>query len=111
MKKILFILIIFQMYCSNKPSQENMERAKNIYASNCMMCHGENGYGDGVSAGAFNPPPRNFHLPTEKWVNGKSIEGIKKTLTYGIEPNMWKYGGDVKDIEPRAYYVMELGKK
>ena len=86
-----------------------MARAKSIYDSNCSMCHGEKGYGDGMSASAFNPPPRNFHLPTEKWVNGKSIDGIKKTLTYGIQPNMWKYSGDVNDIEPLAHYVLNLG--
>lgn len=110
-KTILFIILLLQFYCGeSRPSEEAMARAKNIYQSNCATCHGENGYGDGASAAAFNPPPRNFHLPTDKWVNGKSIDGIKKTLTYGIEPNMWKYGGDMKDIEPLAHYVMELGK-
>lgn len=111
MKKIIFLLIIFQFYCSKSPSAEEMKRAQNIYSSNCAMCHGENGYGDGPSASAFNPPPRNFHLPTEKWVNGKTIEGVTKTLTHGIAPNMWKYGGDSKDIEPLAYYVIKLGEK
>lgn len=110
MKYLIILFIIFSK-CSQKPSESELRRAAILYKSNCSTCHGETGYGDGVSAAAFNPPPRNFHLPTEKWVNGKSLEGIKKTLTYGIEPNMWKYSGNPEDIEPLAYYVLQIGNK
>lgn len=110
MSRLLLIISIFSFIgCSNKLSKKEFEKAKAIFNSNCASCHGEKGYGDGQAASSFNPPPRNFHLPTEKWVNGKTIQGVTKTLTYGIEPNMWKYGGSPEDIAILAKYVIHLG--
>jgi mono/diheme cytochrome c family protein len=64
---------------------EQLTKGKELYASNCASCHGENGGGDGAAAAALNPPPRNFKSNDQKWVNGTSPLGIFKTLTNGIE--------------------------
>ena len=110
MKKILFLILIAFLNCSKtEMTLDEKQKAKNIFNANCMTCHGEKGYGDGPSASAFNPPPRNFHLPTEKWVNGKTLEGITKTLVYGIQPNMWAYHGSKDEIDLLAKYVLFLG--
>jgi mono/diheme cytochrome c family protein len=90
-------------------SGKDLKKAKVIYTSNCASCHGESGRGDGIASASFNPPPRNFHLPTDKWVNGKSVDGIEKTLREGIQPNMWKYSGKDEDIPLLARYVFLLG--
>jgi high-affinity iron transporter len=34
-----------------------------IYAERCSPCHGTDGHGDGPTAPALVPPPRNFHDP------------------------------------------------
>ena len=110
MKKIILLTIILLFNCSKTNlSESEFNQARAIYNSNCSMCHGEEGKGNGPSASAFNPPPRNFHLPTEQWVNGKTQEGIEKTLTEGIQPNMWAYNGDKNHIPLLAKYIIYLG--
>ena len=102
--RIIFILLLLS-FCKEVDHSKAIE----IYTKNCVACHGEKGYGNGPGAPAFNPPPRNFHLPTEKWVNGKTREGIIKTLTEGVMPNMWAYDGPKENIEPLADYILYLG--
>jgi len=113
MKKIILLIIFLSLNCSQKNAltESEFNQARAIYNSNCSMCHGEEGKGNGPSASAFNPPPRNFHLPTEQWVNGKSLEGIEKTLTEGIQPNMWAYTGDRTHIPLLAKYILYLGNQ
>jgi len=38
----------------------NAENGKKIYEKRCLMCHGEEGDGDGPGAERLNPPPRDF---------------------------------------------------
>ena len=104
--KFFLVTLLFLGFC--KPDHS---RAEKIYKSNCIACHGEKGYGDGAGANAFNPGPRNFHLPTERWVNGKTREGIIKTLSEGVMPNMWAYDGPKEDIPLLADYILFLGKE
>ena len=112
-KIVLLVSIFLYPLCSNNDrhgmTSKEFERAKTIYTSNCMSCHGESGYGDGIASSSFNPPPRNFHLPTEKWVNGKTEKGVVRTLTEGIQPNMWAYVGNESDRRLLAKYVLYLG--
>lgn len=105
--KLIFILLLLLNFCK----QVDHSKAIEIYRKNCIACHGEQGYGDGPGASAFNPPPRNFHLPTEAWVNGKTREGIAKTLTEGVMPNMWPYGGPKEDIDLLVDYILYLGSR
>ena len=45
------------------PEQEEVDLATvvdNKYALYCSSCHGDNGAGDGASAKAYSPPPRDF---------------------------------------------------
>jgi len=112
MKKIILLIIFLLFNCSkNALNKAEFDQARAIYNSNCSMCHGEEGKGNGPSASAFNPPPRNFRLPTEQWVNGKTLEGVEKTLTEGIQPNMWAYSGDKQHIKLLAFYILYLGNK
>ena len=114
MKKIL-LLLLFLISCGQTGGKfedsADFKKAENIFKGNCVACHGAEGYGDGPASSSFNPGPRNFHLPTEAWVNGKSEEGIQKTLREGVMPNMWAYNGDPKDIPLLAKYILYLGSK
>lgn len=85
---------------------------KEIYVNNgCNSCHGDTGLGDGAAAAALNPKPRNFKAPTGEWKNGKSVEGITKTLKNGIAPGMAAYTHiSDADMAAVASYILELGQ-
>ena len=64
---------------------EQMKKGAEVYALNCVSCHGEKGGGDGAAAAALQPVPRNFLSTEQKWTNGTSPLAIFKTLANGIE--------------------------
>ncbi len=53
-----------------------------VYKTNCAMCHGEKGAGDGVAGGSLNPKPRN--LIEGKWKQGGTSLALYATLQNGI---------------------------
>jgi mono/diheme cytochrome c family protein len=63
---------------------ELVARGKDVFAKNCVPCHGPEGKGDGPSAGSLKPPPRDFSRQSG-WKNGYGITGIYRTLGEGIK--------------------------
>jgi len=47
---------------------------KALYEEKCMICHGQNGKGDGPAAAALSPPPKDFNRP-EFW-NQKDVDQV-----------------------------------
>jgi caa(3)-type oxidase subunit IV len=90
---------------------ELIAHGKEVFQQNCVSCHGAEGYGNGVSASSYNPPPRNFHQDAG-WKNGRSVAMVFKTLKEGIGPqyNMasWK-NLPVDDRWALDQYVLSLG--
>lgn len=68
---------------AGKPSADAIAHGKQVYQSQCVSCHGDAGRGDGPSAAALNPKPRNFASPLG-WRNGMKVADIYKTLQEGI---------------------------
>ena len=62
---------------------ELVNKGKELFRATCSSCHGDNGEGDGPTAGTLNPKPRNFHQ-LSGWKNGTKISQIYKTLQDGI---------------------------
>ncbi len=86
------------------------EMGKNVYNINCATCHGSNGEGDGPAAVGFKP--RNFKK--DKFKNGATIDGIKKTLAEGIPGTQmiaWKGVLSKKQVNAVSEYVVWLVSK
>jgi mono/diheme cytochrome c family protein len=47
------------------PTQDSIARGQELYTTNCQVCHGASGRGDGPAAATLNPPPLdlNVHAP------------------------------------------------
>ncbi len=69
------------------PTEESLQKGKELFSQNCSVCHGEKGDGHGPAAAALNPSPANFlemqhsaiYGPGEKyWIigNGSGATGM-----------------------------------
>ncbi len=65
-----------------KNSPKLMSEGQQVFATNCAVCHGAEGYGNGPRAAGLNPPPRNYH--TGKFLYGTSKLALYHTITNGI---------------------------
>lgn len=55
--------------------------AKDIFKKKCLVCHGENGQGDGPGAAALDPKPRNF--AEASWQKEVTDDQISKAIIGG----------------------------
>jgi cytochrome c oxidase cbb3-type subunit I/II len=72
-------------------SSQDLDVAANLFAANCVSCHGEHGAGDGPAAGGIKPSPVNFHVrqpsPERAWtvlergIPGSSMPAWKNRLS------------------------------
>jgi mono/diheme cytochrome c family protein len=62
---------------------ELVEYGHKVFMTNCAMCHGNEGKGDGPAGMALNPRPRN--LVEGKWTQGEGVINHFKVLQNGIK--------------------------
>lgn len=62
---------------------EIVEYGQKVYMTNCAMCHGNEGKGDGAAGAALNPKPRN--LIEGKWTQGEGVISHYNVLLNGIK--------------------------
>src|SRR5438105_1995802 len=55
--------------------------ARTVFNNQCAMCHGREGRGDGISAGALKVKPRDYSDP--KWQASVTDDDIKKIIVLG----------------------------
>lgn len=67
----------------SNPGKDVIDKGANLYKTNCVSCHGEQGLGDGPAGQVMNPKPRNFHQ-ANGWVNGRNYSAMFTTVTEGI---------------------------
>ena len=79
--------------------------AQQIYASNCVNCHGANGRGDGPAAGALKPSPVNFNVrqPSQQRAWEVMNEGIS-----GSAMPAWKSTLKPEQLKLLVPYVQQL---
>ncbi|MAV91976.1 MAG: hypothetical protein CL676_11205 [Bdellovibrionaceae bacterium] len=83
----------------------DLVRAQELFNKNCMSCHGQNGYGDGIDGVGLEPSPTNFH-DLDRMQN-VSPYGAFNTITLGVN-GTGMAGHDYLSEEDRwslAYYV------
>lgn len=66
-----------------KGNTDAIKKAKKLYASMCVICHGNKGKGDGIAGAALSPKPANF---TSKKVQAQTDGAIFWKLTNGNAP-------------------------
>lgn len=67
-----------------EPTEELVQKGRELYSANCASCHNETGMGGGPASVGLNPAPRNL-TSTDGWINGRTLTGIYTTLEEGIE--------------------------
>jgi mono/diheme cytochrome c family protein len=87
-----------------------LARGKELFAKNCIACHGPTGRGDGPGGKGLNPPPRDFTSPSG-WKNGTRIENLYRTLESGLQGSaMVSYSFlPRRDRMALIHYVQSLG--
>lgn len=117
LQSILFIISIAYLVIASvsvavtaKDTPELREKGKATYTTNCAICHGEKGDGNGAAGAMLNPKPRNF--AKDKLKQGSKPDQIFKTITEGV-PNtpMVGYGHlSEQDRWGLTYYVLSFRK-
>lgn len=97
---LIFLLALFVSGCSKTdggstpqaqpPSADEkpiilppeLEAGRAVFQQHCVMCHGQNGMGDGPAAEALNPKPRNFTNKAE-WVTFGDDEATLRVIREG----------------------------
>ncbi|MCB0415791.1 MAG: cytochrome c [Bdellovibrionales bacterium] len=77
--------VAFDMASVKEPwvsSDEIIKYGAGVFKTNCAVCHGNTGHGDGPAGAALKPPPRNF--VEGKWTVGGDRISLHKTITEGI---------------------------
>lgn len=63
-------------------SQEMATYGKHVYQTNCAVCHGKTGRGNGPASRGLVPPPRD--LVKGKWTQGGTTKDLFVTVQKGI---------------------------
>jgi mono/diheme cytochrome c family protein len=91
-----------------------MANAAKIYKTNCELCHGKSGNGDGPGAAGLNPRPRKFTDPSQ--FKSKDDNGVFNVITKGgaatgLSPAMPAWGSTLKreQIWLMVAYVRAFG--
>jgi mono/diheme cytochrome c family protein len=82
-----------------------------LFETNCAMCHGAAGKGDGAAAVALTPKPRDFTSPAG-WTVGYTIADIYQTLTEGVKGSAMPAFDALSPADrfAVAHFVQSVGK-
>src|SRR5919197_3140451 len=86
----------------------DLRSAASLYQTQCMGCHGLQGYGDGPAAASLEPRPSNFH--DRQRLDQRSIYGRYSTITLGVQGTAMASFRSLKEDErwALAFYVSSL---
>lgn len=102
---------------SAESGENATEEAKEIFASRCATCHGQDGRGDGPGSKLLNPKPRNFHdkqwqaATDDKTIATAIVQGgasVGKSPLMASNPDL---EGKPKVVDALIAHIRELGKQ
>lgn len=118
LKNVVFSAIFFLGLLSVLPAQakvmkltpELLAKGKAAYMTNCTVCHGELGDGNGPAGAAMNPRPRNF--AKDQFKKGDQPQQVFNTVSKGLEGTAMAGFGHLpeEDRWGLTYYVLSLRK-
>lgn len=116
-KSIIFLISLFMTAASAMAgkappsSPELISKGQVSYKTNCAVCHGDNGDGNGPAGASLNPKSRNFI--TEKYKFGTKPEQVFKTISEGSKNTSMAAFAHLSEDERWAltYYILSLKKK
>lgn len=83
-------------------TEESIEKGRQLYAQNCAVCHGDQGFGDGPSAVALDPKPANLH---EDHVQGLPDGALFWIISHGVPETAMPPWENVLSEEERWHIV------
>ena len=85
------------------------KEGKNLFNTNCSICHGDKGEGNGPAAATLNPKPKNL---TSKQVQEQSDGALYWKITTGKPPMIsWQSALSEKQRWSLVNYIRQLNKK
>ena len=82
-------------------------KGKTLYETNCLMCHGERGKGDGPLGATLRPPPTDLTGPETRAKSDKELRTVIHEGR-GVMP-AWKFRLKEQDIQNVLTYIRALG--
>lgn len=84
---------------------------RQLFQTNCAICHGALGKGDGAAAVALTPKPRDFTNPAG-WTLGYTIADIYRALTEGVKGSAMPAFSALSPTDRFAvgHFVQSVGK-
>lgn len=86
-------------------STESLAAGEQLYATNCAVCHGETGEGDGPGAAGLQKPPANLH---ETHVQENSDGALFYIISHGKPDTPMPAWDNILDEEQRWHVVNYL---
>ena len=83
-------------------------KGKTIYETNCLICHGERGKGDGLLGASLRPPPTDLTGPGARAKSDKDLRTVIHEGR-GVMP-AWKTRLNEQDIQNVLAYIRSLGE-
>ena len=90
---------------------ELLEKGRELYASQCLPCHGREGQGDGPAARFLDPKPRNLTDGDWLYAEGGTVEAIAGVIAAGIDDTSMEPFADLmteEEIIAVATFVREV---
>lgn len=91
-------------------SDDLIAHGAGVYKTNCAICHGDAGAGDGMAGKSLNPPPRN--LIEGGWTNGGTRIALYGTLQKGLEGTSMAAFGHLPKVDRWAlvHWIQSISK-
>ena len=115
--KGLSLLVLFSISCLfvagldaqlTSVASGDPAKGKILYATDCVICHGERGKGDGIIGASLRPPPADLTGPQTKAKSDKDLAAVILDGR-GAMP-AWKNRLKEQDVQNVLAYIRSLGE-